>query len=501
MGSKAIFRKHIYKKPASWLSPPFLESHPKIIQNKICFSDILPSIKLPKLSTTKIDWIKGSSLSGLRSLNPLQSFKNQNNLSSNTSSHKPNSNLSTVSSIVDSKKRNKIPINYDYKRENYGLYAMKCNRSAINKGVILNIPINRAIGTKKTQIYQNENMVHEKFSPCKKINKEIVQIVPPPRRKRKIAPQIPPQPQLKVIEVINNKKKIKLNIEAEPLNKNNLIKNKSELFRIAEYSNQDFCVKPPKRTKIKKSNRLIETKDSLDIFNKKTNENAFDDFDSYFQPIEEVNHFLKKNKKSVKLNDKIILHSYSPPSSISLPYDEICQEENFMDISRMTSTIQVQDFSGKNLYSHCKTPVNNKQIEENSIEFYLPNEKPFDSNRKIEKTKENLNNKDFEKTFFRNEINTNKNLVFPINKKLIVDEINEKNSMKNVTKNDLFDGDGVKKQKDINCYRNLENGDDIIDTNSIKNEMKFTDGLYSNENLRKITNEGILFLNLYDVRI
>lgn len=445
-----------------------------------------------------MDWIKGSSLLGLSSLNPLRSQKNQNYPSNNPSSCRPHSTLPTVSSIVDSKKKNKIPINYDYKRENYGLYAMKCNRSAVNKGVILNIPINRA---KKPQIYQNENMFHEKFSPCKKINKEIVKIVPPPRRKRKIAPPIPQQPQLNVIEVSTNKKRLKLNVESDfpKINKNNLIKNQSELFRIAEYSNinQDFCVQPPKRTKIKKSNRLIETKTSLDIFNKNSNnENAFDDFDSYFQPITKVNHFLNKNKKSVKLNDKIILHSYSPPSSISLPYDEICQEENFMDISRMTSTIQVQDFSGKNLYSKCKTPVNNKQIEENSIEFNLLKEKQFDTNRKIIKTKENLNNKDFGKTFFHNE-----NLVFPLNKKLIVDEINEKISIKNVTKNDLFDGDGVKKEKDINCYRNLENGDDIIEPNSIRNEMKFADGVYSNENLRKITNEGILFLNLFDVRI
>lgn len=477
------------------------------------FPDILPSIKLPKLSTTKIDWSKGSSLLSLRNVNPLKSFRNQNN----PSSHKQQSTLSTISSFVDNKKTSQIPIEYDYKRDNYGLYAMKCNRSAVNRGIILNIPITRSVSSRKPQIYQNENMVHEKFSPCKKVNKEIVKIVPPPRRKRKIAPPIPPQPQSKVMDVINNKKKIKLNVNGsdiqlkenfQPINKNNLIKNKSELFRIAEYSNinQDFCVKPPKRTKIKKSNRLIETKDSLDIFNKNSNtENAFDDFDSYFKPITEVNHFLKKKKKSVKLNDKIILHSYSPPSSISLPYNEICQEENFMDISRMTSTIQVQDFSGKNSYSRCKMPVNNKQIEENSIEFNLPKENQFVTNRKIVKTKENLNNgvhKDFGKTFFHNEINRNTNSVFPINKKLIVDEINEKISIKNVTKNDLFDGDGVKpKQKDINCHRNLENGDDIIDPNSIRKENKFSDGVYSNENLRKITNEGILFLNLFDVRI
>lgn len=405
---------------------------------------------------------------------------------------------------------------------------MKCNRSAIKKGIILNIPINR-IGSKKPQIYHNQNMVHEKFSPCKRV-KEIVQIIPPPRRKRKIAPTIPQQPQLIVENVLNNTKRIKSNVSVDiqtkvilhqPINKNNLIKNKSELFRIAEYSihHQDFCIKPPKRTKIKKSsNRLIETKDSMDIFNKKsTNENVFDDFDSYFQPITEVNHFLEKKKKSVKLNDNIILHSYSPPSSISLPYyDEICQEENYMDIDipRMTSTIQVQEFSGKNSYSRCKMPVNNKQVEENSIEnvyfseFNIPKENQFDSksNRKIVKTKKNLNNevyKDFGGKLFHNEINRNrnKNLVLPLNKKLIADEINEKISIKNVTKNDLFDVAGVKKQKDINCYRNVENGDDIIDPSSVIKENKFADGVYSNENLRKITNEGILFLNLFDVRI
>lgn len=455
---------------------------------------MLPSIKLPKLPTKKIDWTKASSLLS----HPLRSLKNQNNI-------KPT--LPTVSSIVDGKKISKIPIEYDYKRENFGLYAMKCNRSAVNRGIILNIPTNRI--ARRPQIYQNENMFHEKFSPVKKLTREpreIVKIVPPPRRKRKVAPPIPPQ---KIVgELLNNQKRLKLD-DFQPLNKNNLIKNKSELFRIADYSNdsrRDFCVKPPKRTKIKKSvNQLIETKDSLDIFNKKSSiENAFDDFDSYFQPIQKVNHFSEKKKKSVKLNEKIILHSYSPPSSISFPYDEICQEENFMDKSRMTSTIQVQDFSGKNSYSRCKTPVNNKQVEENSIEFNLPKENQFDSSIKSAETKENLKNgvyRDFGKTLFYNEINTNKNLVFPLNKKLIADEINEKNLIKNVTKNDLFDGDGVKKQKDINCYRNLENGDDIIDPNSIRKENKFADGVYSNENLRKITTEGILFLNVFDVRI
>lgn len=465
-------------------------------------SDMLPSIKLPKLPTNKIDWSKASSILS----HPLRSLKNHNDV--NPGSNKHHSTLTTVSSIIDGKKKSKIPIEYDYKRENYGLYAMKCNRSAVNRGIILNIPTSRI--ARRPQIYQNENMFHEKFSPVKKVikPKEMVKVVPPPRRKRKVAPPIPLQPQAIVGELMNNRKRLKLD-DFQPINKNNLVKNKSELFRIADYSNEsrrDFCVKPPKRTKIKKSsNQLIETKDSLDIFNKKsTIENAFDDFDSYFQPIQEVNHFLEKKKKSVKLNEKIILHSYSPPSSISFPYDEICQEENFMDKSRMTSTIQVQDFSGKNSYSRCKTLVNNKQVEENSIEFNLPKENQFDSNRKNAETKEYLKNgvyRDLGKTLFYNEINRNKNLVFPLNKKLIADEINEKNLIKNVTKNDLFDGDGVKKQKDINCYRNLENGDDTIDPNSIRKENNFADGVYSNENLRKITSEGIFFLNVFDVRI
>lgn len=70
-----------------------------------------------------------------------------------------------------------------------GLYALKCDRNAAKRGILLNLPRKMmgvmggggagGDGNLDGVSYQSEEMVHEKFSPCKK---RVVE--PPPRRKR-----------------------------------------------------------------------------------------------------------------------------------------------------------------------------------------------------------------------------------------------------------------------------------------------------------------------------
>lgn len=75
------------------------------------------------------------------------------------------SHISTISSLVDKTKTGTFT--YDTKKENYGLYALKCNRNAIKQGLLMNVnsDINsQAAITPKTPSYSDVN--HEVFSPC-----------------------------------------------------------------------------------------------------------------------------------------------------------------------------------------------------------------------------------------------------------------------------------------------------------------------------------------------
>lgn len=47
------------------------------------------------------------------------------------------SHISTISSLVDKTKTGTFT--YDTKKENYGLYALKCNRNAIKQGLLMNV--------------------------------------------------------------------------------------------------------------------------------------------------------------------------------------------------------------------------------------------------------------------------------------------------------------------------------------------------------------------------
>lgn len=101
------------------------------------------------------------------------------------------SHISTISSLVDKTKTGTFT--YDTKKENYGLYALKCNRNAIKQGLLMNVnsEMNIQIPTKTSttttaaaatppsppplpppsssssnRTSYNNDVNHEVFSPC-----------------------------------------------------------------------------------------------------------------------------------------------------------------------------------------------------------------------------------------------------------------------------------------------------------------------------------------------
>lgn len=79
------------------------------------------------------------------------------------------SHISTISSLVDKTKTGTFT--YDTKKENYGLYALKCNRNAIKQGLLMNVKSEINVHTPTTPTtptYMDVN--HEVFSPCKNID-------------------------------------------------------------------------------------------------------------------------------------------------------------------------------------------------------------------------------------------------------------------------------------------------------------------------------------------
>uniref|UniRef100_A0A182KH23 Uncharacterized protein n=1 Tax=Anopheles christyi TaxID=43041 RepID=A0A182KH23_9DIPT len=145
------------------------------------------------------------------------------------------SDISIISATVSSR----TPADYSH-RDNLGLYALKCDRSAAKRGILLNLPrkITQAVGVgggptemmmgQQHQQHGASAMVHEKFSPCKRHpppdderTQRVPEIRPPPRRRKRPPPaamlagtrQQPPCPQPDLSQ---------------------WQKNSSELFRIVE---------------------------------------------------------------------------------------------------------------------------------------------------------------------------------------------------------------------------------------------------------------------------
>lgn len=83
------------------------------------------------------------------------------------------SHISTISSLVDKTKTGTFT--YDTKKENYGLYALKCNRNAIKQGLLMNVNSEIKFQTPITPKITpcNIDVNHEAFSPCDDIENNL----------------------------------------------------------------------------------------------------------------------------------------------------------------------------------------------------------------------------------------------------------------------------------------------------------------------------------------
>ncbi|XP_058829725.1 uncharacterized protein LOC131689013 [Topomyia yanbarensis] len=204
---------------------------------------LLPPLRMPKLRKLK-HWNGGSILN----LSQLTSFASRSRhvgtvisttstcggsnvpprptISTVTTSTKPGharkrSEISTISATVPAPKTSTA------NPGNYGLYALKCDRSAAKRGILLSLPrkISAVSGSCSSSSYHSEVMVHEKFSPCKR-----TVIEPPPRRKKF---------RKRLLEMEQQQQQRQREPPTVYLGDRMLERNRSELFRIAERGSQE----------------------------------------------------------------------------------------------------------------------------------------------------------------------------------------------------------------------------------------------------------------------
>lgn len=241
-----------------------------------------------------------------------------------------NSHISTISSLkLDSAVSKRNP-----QSENYGLYALKCDRSrASQRGIILHIPTKSGAGGSGKKTPDPKEMIHEKFEPCRRSiesvdvqeSEEIVQkdddgcagkmeltkaVVAPPRRKRHVKCT-------KKERLSHQQKTCSVSIDTER-------KRNVPLRAEMESSLQD--IKSNLMENRLKMARGRSQKESIDIF-KLNHSDAFDDFDSIFEVVSQdrdlqdsqVKPPLKmKNDTKVKLkeNDISLSENNSPNGKI-----------------------------------------------------------------------------------------------------------------------------------------------------------------------------------------
>lgn len=127
---------------------------------------------------------------------------------------------------------------YDVKRDNFGLYALKCDRSAAKRGIVLNISrpvkLTNSVQRRLSPDLKKQDtpceMNHEKFEPVCRTEEVVLKsnrIQPPPRRKRKSylgssldtlnnVPDVPVDLPEKIATITTNVKEMCRQFEREP---------------------------------------------------------------------------------------------------------------------------------------------------------------------------------------------------------------------------------------------------------------------------------------------
>lgn len=229
----------------------------------------------------------------------------------------------------------------DMSKDNYGLYALKSDRSAAKKGLVLSIPLKKA--------KQRSDMVHEHYRPertgsesssleASEGEEEVLRIeftesepevLPPP-------PKVPPR-RHKSRELISQEKAKQ--------------KNPSELFRIKKMA--------PK------------SEDSVDIFKKKTND-VFREFDQIFTNEPSIDSIPSISEKLSRKPHSLQQASSSISSSIEESYEEV-KRKMLGNVRRVSSTITVQDFNSNMMMPRCKSiPSPNHRDQSSDSSFDAP---------------------------------------------------------------------------------------------------------------------------------
>ncbi|XP_062701136.1 uncharacterized protein LOC109432926 [Aedes albopictus] len=227
---------------------------------------LLPPLRIPKLKKLK-QWNGGSilNLSQLTRLpsrtrnvgtvpsvaTPTASFSRSGtnsavaSISNGTKGHaRKRSDISTISAAV--------PSAAGVGHGSLGLYALKCDRNAAKRGILLNLPRKMVAavggdGGSGSSCYQSGEMVHEKFSPCKRA------VEPPPRRKRMRKRQ----------EQGKQGNPMRARDEEMYLGDQMLERNRSELFRIAERGSNGHEGKKVPSTRMLSKGRKTRSVDNI----------------------------------------------------------------------------------------------------------------------------------------------------------------------------------------------------------------------------------------------
>lgn len=180
----------------------------------ISFKDILPTVSIPK-KLPKFKKLRQWSHDSLANLSQLT-----NRTVGTTNSNErpmPTSGISTISAAINQQQ-------YDPKKDNFGLYALKCDRSKTlanaKRGILLNLPsTSSSSATSKLKCsgsFQTVDRNHEVFKSCeavedeneenfvtKRLNQKVLKVVPPPRKKKKPNAYFPNNSNKKTQQKIN----------------------------------------------------------------------------------------------------------------------------------------------------------------------------------------------------------------------------------------------------------------------------------------------------------